>query len=146
MGAFGVVELEGASEGVEDGGRHTGERATFELGVVLDTDAGQCGDLAAAQSWHASAADVGHSGLTRCDLGATRGEELADLGSVVHTDDATTRLGAHGMPCQYTLDRDFPSGRGPGFLGDATARPARTEGPVESSVQRVRGGLSCVVL
>jgi hypothetical protein len=33
---FGVVELEGAGDGVEDRRRSAGDRAAFELGVVLD--------------------------------------------------------------------------------------------------------------
>jgi hypothetical protein len=35
VGAFGVVELQGAGEGVEHAGRDTGQKAALELGVVL---------------------------------------------------------------------------------------------------------------
>ena len=49
MGAFGVVELQGAGERVEDAGGDSGEGAAFELGVVLDAHPGQRGDLAAPQ-------------------------------------------------------------------------------------------------
>ena len=52
VGPFGVVELQGAGEGVEHAGRDAGEGAAFELGVVLDAHPGQRGDLAAAQPRH----------------------------------------------------------------------------------------------
>jgi hypothetical protein len=47
MGAFGVVELQGAGDRVENAGRDSGEGAAFELRVVLHAHAGQRGDLAA---------------------------------------------------------------------------------------------------
>ena len=37
VGAFGVVEPQGAGESVQDGGGGAGDGAAFELGVVLDT-------------------------------------------------------------------------------------------------------------
>ena len=49
VGPFGVVELQGAGDGVEHGGGDAGDGAAFQLGVVLDADPGQGGDLAAAQ-------------------------------------------------------------------------------------------------
>ena len=49
VGAFGVVELQGAGDRVEDAGGDPGEGAAFELGVVLHAHAGQRGDLAAPQ-------------------------------------------------------------------------------------------------
>jgi hypothetical protein len=48
MGAFGVVELEGASDRIEDGCRDAGEGTAFQFGVVLDAHPGECGDLASA--------------------------------------------------------------------------------------------------
>ena len=45
VGALGLVELQGAGEAVEDAVGDAGEVAAFELGVVLDADAGQVGDL-----------------------------------------------------------------------------------------------------
>lgn len=50
VGPLGVVELQGPGDGREYGGGDTGEAAAFQLGVVLDADAGQGGDLAAAQA------------------------------------------------------------------------------------------------
>src|SRR2546428_12290780 len=49
---LGVVELDGAGDGVEDTGRHPGEGAAFELGV--DAHAGQRSDFAAAQAGDAA--------------------------------------------------------------------------------------------
>ena len=59
MGAFGVVELEGPGDGVQDRGADAGQDAAFEFCVVLDADAGQCCDLAAAKPRDAALPDVG---------------------------------------------------------------------------------------
>ena len=59
MRTFGLVELERASDRVEDAGRRAAERAAFELGVVLDAHAGQRGDLAAAQPGHTASPAAG---------------------------------------------------------------------------------------
>jgi hypothetical protein len=59
MCPFGVVELEGAGDRVEDGRGGAGEGAAFQFGVVLDAHVGECGDLAAAQAWDATVANVG---------------------------------------------------------------------------------------
>ena len=84
---LGVVELQGAGEGVEDTGGCTTEGAPFELGVVLHTHSGQGGHLAAAQAGDAALPELGHAGLLGVDLGPPRGQELADLGTVVHAAD-----------------------------------------------------------
>jgi hypothetical protein len=89
VGPFGVVELQGAGDGVEHGCADPGQGAALELGVVLDADAGQGGDLAAAQSGHASGADVREPDVDGCQLGAPGGEELAHLGPVVHVSHGT---------------------------------------------------------
>ena len=107
MGPFGVVELQGAGDRVEDRGGDAADRAAFELGVVLDADPGERGDLAAPQSRYAAGADVGQAGLLRGDLGSPRDQELADLGrlSTRRRYDAS-RSG--GMPCQYTSPERLP--------------------------------------
>ena len=102
MGAFGVVELQGAGDRVEDTGGDTGQGAAFELGVVLHAHPGQRGDLAAPQPGHPALPGGGQPGLLGGDLGAAGGEELADLGSVVHAIDGTARRGEPGMHWQYT--------------------------------------------
>jgi hypothetical protein len=48
VGSLGVVELQGAGDGVKDGGGDASDRPAFEFGVVLDADPGEGGDLAAA--------------------------------------------------------------------------------------------------
>ena len=48
VGPFGVVEAEGTRDRVQHGGGDAGDGAAFQLGVVLDADPGQGGDLAAA--------------------------------------------------------------------------------------------------
>jgi hypothetical protein len=78
--------------------RRLGDRAAFEFAVVLDADPGQGGDLAAAQPGHSPGADVGHPRLLWGDLGSPRDQELADLGTVVYTVDATPDAASGGMP------------------------------------------------
>jgi hypothetical protein len=59
--------------------------APLELGVVLDADPDQVGDLAAAQPRHAPVAAEGRKArLLRGDLGPSGAEEDLDLGAVVH--------------------------------------------------------------
>ena len=53
VGAFGLVELQRPGHRVEHGRRGAGDRAAFELGVVLHADAGEQRDLAASQPGHA---------------------------------------------------------------------------------------------
>ena len=84
--ALGVVELQGAGDGVEHGGGGAGDRAALELGVVLHADAGERGDLAAAQAGTRRFGAGGDAGGVGGDLRAARHEELAHLGSVVHAD------------------------------------------------------------
>jgi hypothetical protein len=48
VGAFGLVELEGACEGLQHGLGHAGEVPALESGVVVGADAGEQGDLLAA--------------------------------------------------------------------------------------------------
>jgi hypothetical protein len=45
---FGIVELQGAGERIEHAGGHAGQRAAFELGVVLHAHPGQRSDLTAS--------------------------------------------------------------------------------------------------
>ena len=124
MGAFGVVELQGAGDGVEDGRGDAGERAAFELGVVLDADPGQGRDLTAAQPGHPPGADTGQTRLLRGDLGSSRDQELADLGTVVHIIDVTTGSAGVGMPCQYTSSTGTPpSAPGSGSLEAPSSGP-----------------------
>jgi len=45
---FGIVELQGAGERIEHTGGHAGQRAAFELGVLLHAHPGQRSDLTAS--------------------------------------------------------------------------------------------------
>ena len=91
MGAFGVVELEGASNCFEDGWGDAGEVAALQLGVVLHAHISQGGDLAAAQARDPPTVAGGQSRPFGGDLRAPRGEELAGLCLVVHVFDGTSR-------------------------------------------------------
>jgi hypothetical protein len=59
VGALRLVELQRPGNGVEHFLGDALEVATFELGVVLDTDSGQVGDLTASQTGHAPFAAIG---------------------------------------------------------------------------------------
>jgi hypothetical protein len=58
VGSFGLVQLEGACEGVEDFGGGSGEVAALHACVVLDADTGEHGDFFATQAGHAPVAAV----------------------------------------------------------------------------------------
>ena len=65
--------------------------AALEPGVVLGRDPGENGDLLAAQARDPTAAAAGQqTGPLGCDPGAATGEEVADVGAVVHPTDATS--------------------------------------------------------
>ena len=116
VGAFGVVELQGAGERVEDAGGDTGEGAAFELGVVLHAHPGQRGDLAAPQPGDAALPGGGQAGLLGADLGAAGGEELAHFDSVVHDIDGTTRGAQVGCTGSTPIVSDFLAPRRTGVL------------------------------
>jgi hypothetical protein len=54
--AFGVVELQGSREGIQDAVGHAVRVAALQAGVVRDADACEHGDLFAAQAGDAAAA------------------------------------------------------------------------------------------
>ena len=102
MGAFGLVELQGAGDAFEDVVGHAVGVAALESRVVLDADPGEHRDLLAAQPADAPVRAVdGEAGLFGGDLGATGGEELADAVLAVHAVHATTSAGWCGSPCWY---------------------------------------------
>ena len=63
MGPLGFVELQRVGDAVDDALGDAAGVATFEPGVVLARDAGQQGDLVAAQAWDASAFSVVRGGV-----------------------------------------------------------------------------------
>lgn len=85
MGPFGVVELQGAGQRLEDGLRDPGEVAPFQAGVVVGAHPGEHGDLLAAQPLDAAPAAVERDpGLRGGQPFPAGGEEVADLIGVVH--------------------------------------------------------------
>ena len=85
MCMFGLVELQGAGDGVKHAVGDSGEVAAFQLGVVVGADSGEYGDFFAAQSGDTAAAIGSQADLLRGDPGASGGQELSDLALAVHT-------------------------------------------------------------
>jgi hypothetical protein len=98
---FGVVELQRPDQRLQDAVGDAGQVAALEPGVVVDAYARQQGHLFPPHPGHpAVPAVVGQPGPLRRDLGTAGGEEVANLGGIVHAFDATTRppgLGGSGM-------------------------------------------------
>ena len=117
--ALGVVQLQGAGDSVQDGGGGSGDRAALELGVVLHADAGEGRHLSAAQPRDPSVGASDDAGRLGSDLGASRHEELAHVGSVVHDVDGRSLQGregdprghpsTRGVPCRYTPRQGLPA-------------------------------------
>ena len=101
VGAFGVVELQGARDGVQDFFGGSGEVAALQADVVVDADAGE--QLLTAQAGHAPGAAVGgQAGLLGGDLGAAGGQELADVALGAHAPQVrsgSARLGGPVSTC-----------------------------------------------
>jgi hypothetical protein len=81
---FDLVELQGPSKRVEHTVGDTLEVSTFDACVIGGADAGQDGNLLAAQPRDPTAAIGGQTHLVRGDLGPAGGQELSDLASCVH--------------------------------------------------------------
>jgi hypothetical protein len=90
--ALGVVELQRAGDGVQHALRDPAEVPALQAHVVVDADPGQHRDLLATQPGHppVTAAVHGQPRLLGGDLRPPRGQELADLGAVVHVADGTS--------------------------------------------------------
>lgn len=134
VGALGVVELQCSGERFEDRRRRAGDGAPFQAGVVLDAHPGEGRDLAASKTGHA-ATTAGREpcGLGR-DLRASRHQEFADLGSVVHTPSV-----GRSEACRGALSVHLPTGTvahatyAVALMGDRICRRARL-------VRRAGGG------
>ena len=107
MLAFGVVELQRAGDGVEDLGGGAVDGAAFELGVVLDAEPGERGDLAASQPGHPPVAAGGQADLVRGDLGPSGHEEVAYFLVVVH--DVRVRAARRRVGCPVGTPLDVAS-------------------------------------
>ena len=114
MGPFGLVELERPGEAFEDAVGDASGVPALEAGVVVDADAGEQGDLLAAQARDpAVAAVVGQAGLLRGDLGPAGGQELTEVGPVVHKSRLRAGMSDLGgpastwnsRPCRRSPDR-----------------------------------------
>ena len=86
MLAFGVVELQRVRDALEHLVQGAREIAALHPDVVVDAHAGQQRDLFSPQPLDApvTAAVGGQPGLTGSDPNAAGGEEVTDLGMVVH--------------------------------------------------------------
>ena len=82
--ALGVVKLKRAGQSLQHTFRHPVHVPALEAGVVRDADAGEDGDLLAAQAGHATSTVGRQSGLLWCDPAAAGGQEFADLVLGVH--------------------------------------------------------------
>jgi hypothetical protein len=85
VGALGVVEPQCAGQRFEHLIGHSGGVAALQPLVVLDADAGQRGDLFAAQALDASWPEGRQTGLLRRDPRPARGQELGDVLGGIHT-------------------------------------------------------------
>ena len=106
MGVFGVVELQGAADAVDDGFGDTGGVAPFEAFVVLRAHSRHQRDFLAAQPRHpAATAEVWQPHLRRREFRAPRGEELADRLGGVHAIEITPTPGAERGPVGAPIGR-----------------------------------------
>ena len=109
MGAFGFVEHQRSSDRFEDAVGDSREVPAFEPGVVVDAHTSEHGDFLASEAGHAAGAVVdGQTDLLGCDAGATGGQELANVVTVVHDGHATTARQGRGGFCRYLAQRHLP--------------------------------------
>lgn len=82
--SFGIIEAKRPRQAVENLRRRPADAAAFQSRVVLDAYARQGRDLAATQADYTSVRASWQTNLLRCDLSATRDEELANLLTDIH--------------------------------------------------------------
>ena len=130
--ALGLVELECVRDPVQDALGDAAGLAALEAGVVLDADAGEQGDLLAAQPGDAAVGAVhGQPGLLGGDPGPARGEEFPDVVLGVHACNGTD-FRTRGRPCWYPSQRGLPHQVATGLAGCMTAAatvPTRQQAP-----------------
>jgi hypothetical protein len=113
MKTFGVVEAQGARDGVQHAGGRSVDVAAFELGVVVRTRAGEFGDLLATQPRHPAdiAVEQVQAGLLGRHPRPARHQEITDLAPAIHAPEASPRAarscagepeGARSTPFQIT--------------------------------------------
>ena len=96
--ALGVVEQQRVGERAEHAVGDAGGVAAFQALVVLDADAGQRGDLLAAQPRHLAAAERAQPRLLGRDLRPAAGQELRELVGLVHDVQGTARRARRRCP------------------------------------------------
>jgi hypothetical protein len=109
---LGLVEVQRPRQALENALGNSPEAAAFEPRVVLDADACEQRDLPPPQARYATGAtESGQADLVRCEPGATGGEEVANLGAVVHSSKLGT-VGLRRRPRRQALS--VPVSPGPG--------------------------------
>src|SRR6478672_9566414 len=98
MRPFGVIELQCVRDAVDDAFGYACGVAALEAGVVLGGDAGEDGDLFAAQARDPATVSVihGQAGLLGSDPGPSRGKERPDLAADVATELTLVARACHG--------------------------------------------------
>ena len=107
VGALGLVQFQGPGDGIQDRSAHPGQDTAFEFRVILHADAGQGRDLAAAKALDPARTDIGQADVAWGHLCPSGGEELADLGSIVHGNHGNARPAGEGCPVGTRHGRDF---------------------------------------
>jgi len=89
---FGIVEAQGARDGVQHAVGRAINVAALKLGVVVRAHAGEVRNLFATQPGHASHVAVGHvhAGLLGRHPCPARHEELPDLAPAIHAPEASS--------------------------------------------------------
>ena len=100
--AFGLIELERPPQRFEHELGDAADMAALQTPVVVDTDAGEGGDLLSTQPGNAALAVARQADLLGRDLRPAAGEELGDVVGSVHA----------GLPCLIAL-RQAGGGRDP---------------------------------
>ena len=82
--SLGLVEMQGAGDGVQDAFRGVDVASLLQAHVVVGADPGQLGELLAAQAGHAAAAEVRQPDVLGAQPRAPRAQEGTKLGARVH--------------------------------------------------------------
>jgi NAD(P)-dependent dehydrogenase (short-subunit alcohol dehydrogenase family) len=146
MRPLSLIELQGVRDAVDDAVGDAGGVAALEPDVVLAGDAGEDGDLIAAQARDPSAVSAihGQPGLLWRDPGPPGAEELPDLAADVATDVAVAVHACHvvhstsasaglGVPVGTPL---ISVSRLPALAGSVESAPPMTRCPIRRSTRR----------
>ena len=85
MQSLGLIELQGAGDGVEHVVRHAGDVTLLQANVPIGAHPGQDGNLLPSEARYPSGPTTRRQpSLCRCDLRPASSQEVPYLGSVVH--------------------------------------------------------------